>query len=148
MFLTIKLCTELFSIEQVLYIKMDLALNNLQRLICHKTKQTKPITQKSTEFTKSTVFCCWNCAFNYSFSFCHLYIFSTRMQFNEDILYTHTHTHTHIYIYIYMIEICRMLDPTFYWFLSYCQIHDKFVFARYIYIYIYLFAGIYISLPV
>ena len=22
---------------------MDLALNNLQRLICHKTKQTKPI---------------------------------------------------------------------------------------------------------
>ena len=22
--------------------KMDLALNNLQRLICHKTKQTKP----------------------------------------------------------------------------------------------------------
>ena len=23
---------------------MDLALNNLQRLICHKTQQTKPIT--------------------------------------------------------------------------------------------------------
>ena len=46
MFLTIKLCTyaknELFSIEQIIYIKMDLALNNLQRLICHKTKQTKP----------------------------------------------------------------------------------------------------------
>ena len=36
MFLTIKLCT-----EQIIYIKMDLALNNLQRLICHKTKQTK-----------------------------------------------------------------------------------------------------------
>ena len=44
MFLTIKLCTyaELFSIEQIIYIKMDLALNSLQRLICHKTKQTKP----------------------------------------------------------------------------------------------------------
>ena len=46
MFLTIKLCTyaetELFSIEQIIYIKMDLALKNLQRLICHKTKQTKP----------------------------------------------------------------------------------------------------------
>ena len=27
--------------EQIIYIKMDLALNNLQRLICHKTKQTK-----------------------------------------------------------------------------------------------------------
>ena len=26
--------------EQIIYIKMDLALNNLQRLICHKTHQT------------------------------------------------------------------------------------------------------------
>ena len=32
----------MFEIEQIIYIKMDLALNNLQRLICHKTKQTKP----------------------------------------------------------------------------------------------------------
>ena len=30
-------------IEQIIYIKMDLALNNLQRLICHKTHQTKPL---------------------------------------------------------------------------------------------------------
>ena len=43
MFLTIKLCThELFEIELSISIKMDLALNNLQRLICHKTP-TKPI---------------------------------------------------------------------------------------------------------
>ena len=28
--------------ELVIYIKMVLALNNLQRLICHKTHQTKP----------------------------------------------------------------------------------------------------------
>ena len=46
MFLTIKLCTyaklNCFTIEQIIYIKMDLALNNQQRLICHKTKQTKP----------------------------------------------------------------------------------------------------------
>ena len=26
--------------EQIIYIKMDLVLNNLQRLICHKTQQT------------------------------------------------------------------------------------------------------------
>ena len=26
----------------MIYIKMDLALNNIQRLICHKTQQTKP----------------------------------------------------------------------------------------------------------
>ena len=46
MFLTIKLCTyaklNCFSIEQIIYITMDLALSNLQRLICHKTKPTKP----------------------------------------------------------------------------------------------------------
>ena len=28
---------------------MDLALNNLQRLICHKTHQTKPITKQVKE---------------------------------------------------------------------------------------------------
>ena len=43
-FLTIKLCThaktELFEIELIIRIKMDLALNNLQRLICHKTQTT------------------------------------------------------------------------------------------------------------
>ena len=47
MFLTIKLCTyaklNFLKIEQIIYIKIDLALNNLQRLICHKTHQTKPI---------------------------------------------------------------------------------------------------------
>ena len=32
----------MFEIELIIYIKMDLALNNLQRLICHKTQQTKP----------------------------------------------------------------------------------------------------------
>ena len=46
MFLTIKLCTyanlNFLKIEQIIYIKMDLALNNLQKLICHKTQQTKP----------------------------------------------------------------------------------------------------------
>ena len=43
MFLTIKLCTHaklnLFEIELTICIKMDLLLNNLQRLICHKPKQ-------------------------------------------------------------------------------------------------------------
>ena len=44
MFLTIKLCTygklNLFEIELIICIKMDLDLNNLQRLICHKTQTT------------------------------------------------------------------------------------------------------------
>ena len=30
--------TELFEIELIMCIKMDLVLNNLQRLICHKTQ--------------------------------------------------------------------------------------------------------------
>ena len=42
MFLTIKLFihanTELFEIELTICIKMDLALNNQQMLICHKTQ--------------------------------------------------------------------------------------------------------------
>ena len=48
MFLTIKPCThaktELFEIELIIYIKMDLALNNLQGLICHKTQTTNQPT--------------------------------------------------------------------------------------------------------
>ena len=45
MFLTIKLFTHaklFFEIELISCIKMDSALNNLQRLICHKTHTTKP----------------------------------------------------------------------------------------------------------
>ena len=44
MFLTIKvnLCkTELFEIKLFICMKMELALNNLQRLICHKTQINK-----------------------------------------------------------------------------------------------------------
>ena len=42
MFLTIKLFThaKLFEIELITCIKIDLALNNLQRLICYKTQTT------------------------------------------------------------------------------------------------------------
>ena len=44
MFLTIKLCTHVklifLKIERTICIKMDLALNDLQRLICHKTQPT------------------------------------------------------------------------------------------------------------
>ena len=39
MFLTIKL---LFEIELIICIKIDLALNNLQRLISHKTQNKQP----------------------------------------------------------------------------------------------------------
>ena len=44
MFLTIKLCTngkQLFEIEMFICTKIDLALDNLQRLICHKTQTNK-----------------------------------------------------------------------------------------------------------
>ena len=48
MFLIIKLysCkTELFKIELIICIKIDMALNNLQRLICHTTQTTKKTKQ-------------------------------------------------------------------------------------------------------
>ena len=40
---------------------MDLALNNLQGLICHKTKQTKPMMISS--YAKKIK---WKCAFDYT----------------------------------------------------------------------------------
>ena len=43
--LTIKCKNELFEIELTICIKIDLALNNLQRLICHKTQQTNQSVQ-------------------------------------------------------------------------------------------------------
>ena len=43
MFLTIKLCTQLFEIELTICLKMDLALNNLQRMICHKNQLTNQL---------------------------------------------------------------------------------------------------------
>ena len=57
MFLTIKLCTraktELFRIELIICIKIDLALNNLQMLICHKTQTTNiSIITNSTHIHK------------------------------------------------------------------------------------------------
>ena len=44
MFLTIKLCTELFEIEQFICIKMDLTLSNLQRGYVLQPKQTNKQT--------------------------------------------------------------------------------------------------------
>ena len=45
MFLTIKVCTNaklnFLKIELTICIKMDLALNNQQILLCHKTQTTK-----------------------------------------------------------------------------------------------------------
>ena len=43
MFLTIKLYsynTELFEVELIICVKMDLALNNQQKFLCHKTQTT------------------------------------------------------------------------------------------------------------
>ena len=53
MFLTIKLCTyaklNCLKKQHIIYIKMDLALNSLQRLIRHKTQQTKPNQTNPTQ---------------------------------------------------------------------------------------------------
>ena len=51
MFLTIKLCTHaklnFLKTELIICIKMELALNNLQKLMCHKTEPTNPPRQFS-----------------------------------------------------------------------------------------------------
>ena len=39
----------MFQIELIIYIKMDLALNNLQRLLYHETQPTKPNQTKPNQ---------------------------------------------------------------------------------------------------
>ena len=69
MFLTLKLCTqaklncELFKIELTICIKMDLTLNNLQRLICHKTQPTNQQTVNTWRVINFTI-CVWRKKFN------------------------------------------------------------------------------------
>ena len=50
MFLTIKLRThaDLFEKERIISIKMDWALNNLQKLICHENQPTNQLTNQPT----------------------------------------------------------------------------------------------------
>ena len=43
--------TELFETELFICIEMDLAFNNLQRLICHKTKGNQNKTNKPNDVT-------------------------------------------------------------------------------------------------
>ena len=58
MFFTIKLYLHLNYVltlnwivwNRTIFIKMDLALNNLQRLICHKTQTTNQTTEQGTLF--------------------------------------------------------------------------------------------------
>ena len=45
--------TKLIKIELIIYIKMDLALNNLQRLICHKTKPIQNFQRKAMEIPQT-----------------------------------------------------------------------------------------------
>ena len=52
--------TELFEIEQIINIKMDLALNNRQMLICHKTHQTKPNQTSERAIANAGVKTRWN----------------------------------------------------------------------------------------
>ena len=82
----------MFEIELIIYIKMDLALNNLQRLICHKNKPTNQqikklpsLTHPNWEKTQAShwggifLFFIWTSSFllsSSSFSFCPTIIFS------------------------------------------------------------------------
>ena len=47
--------TELFEIELTICIKIDLALNNLQRLICHKTQLTNHLSSLEESYTGKNI---------------------------------------------------------------------------------------------
>ena len=61
MFLTIKQFTHaelnFLKIELTICIKMDLALNNLQRLICHKNSTNQPTNQPLNQHTEFLFYC-------------------------------------------------------------------------------------------
>ena len=70
---------------------MDLVLNNLQRLICHKTQQTKPNqTKQNVHALKNVYSCHWYCFTNDN------YIYWIKMQ---NKIYAHMHTCIHMLIY-------------------------------------------------
>ena len=88
---------------------MDLALNNLQGLICHKTQPTKPtnlsiylsilkLRDPQVDLFSTIIiffYTCFQCLhFNQEDHNTHTH---THLH-----THTHTHTHTHIYIYIYL----------------------------------------------
>ena len=45
----------MFEIKQFICIKMDLALNNLQRLICHKAQTNQPTNQPTSKKTNKQI---------------------------------------------------------------------------------------------
>ena len=87
--------TELFKIKQFICIKMDLSLNNLQRLICHKT-QTKKKQQANKPNNTDFIF------MQKTIKIFFLIFLKILLIHWITLTHTHTHTHTHIHIYIYI----------------------------------------------
>ena len=115
----------MFEIELIICIIMDLALNNLQKLICHKTQTNN----QSVQWLQNA----WNPVSQTLL--CYTYIITKYRWFNANknlvmalmlvifpgIIHTHTHTrththtHTHTYIYIYIYIYLLGLVKIFYW---------------------------------
>ena len=108
-------------------IKMDLALNNLQRLICHKTQTNKHypldrlilktwiVVDNSLSLSHSLSIYLFN-SLSPSLS---LYLFSSlSLSFSLSLLSlslslslnTHPHTHIYMYIYIYIYIVCYIYE--------------------------------------
>ena len=98
----------MFEIELFICIKMDLALNNLKRLICHKNQPNK----QSSSYKLQILFF----LFIPSILSCSLSLsLSLSLSFSLSLYHAHarTHTHTHIYICVYIyIYIYDRLELT------------------------------------
>ena len=108
---------------------MDLALNNLQRLICHKPKQTNKLTKKLHRVIWYQAFLSkYNWFWNGVIWLADWAVIVTTIldqSWNMDVstnththtdTYTHTHTHTHIYIYIYIYVVHSISFQSFFFF--------------------------------
>ena len=85
-------CTELFEIELIICIKIDLALNSLKRLICHKTRSINQPYRNTLQI-----------------KFCYRNSLKIKLEVISECqtCITHTHTPTVTYMYIYMyIYVC------------------------------------------
>ena len=88
--------------------KMDLALNNLQKLICHKTQQTKPYVSQSiylsiylSLFLSIHLWLCLSlfiCISIYFFPFIYLSLFIS--------FYQSIHLSNYVYVYLSSYKLC------------------------------------------
>ena len=107
--------SQLFEMKLIISIKMDLALNNLQRLICHKIQTTNQPTNQPTNYRRM-------CLISRHFeilpivehSHTHTHILTHAHVCTHAYIDMHRHVRTHIYTHVYIYTHASTYTQT-YW---------------------------------